>query len=313
VTFNVATWNVENLFRPGSGGTKLTRAGYRRKLDYLADTLVGAHADVVTLQEVGGEGELSDLAKATGDHFAHQAVGVPDPRGIRVGVLSRFPIAETGQWVDFPDGALRQVPDADGGLLNGMGRGALEVVIDVASLSVAHERVRVVTAHLKSKLLTFPGGRRYPRDEDERARGAGFALMRRSAEATAIRVFLNATMTADSEVPVVLTGDMNDGPEAVTTSILAGPEDGDPERPDKGDPVRLYNLADRIPARRRYSRLYNGRRELIDHIFVSRPLLLAGVTADALVDPLVPITASLKARERAVVPDHACVTARISW
>jgi hypothetical protein len=46
---------------------------------------------------------------------------------------------------------------------------------------------------------------------------------------------------------------------------------------------------------------------------VSRPLLLAGVTADALVDPLVPITASLKARERAVVPDHACVTARISW
>jgi predicted extracellular nuclease len=120
-------------------------------------------------------------------------------------------------------------------------------------------------------------------------------------------------MLGDPTVPVVVTGDMNDAPEAVTTSILTGPEDGDPERPDKGDPVRLYNLADRIPAERRYSRVYRGRGELIDHILVSRPLLLAGVRADSLVDDLVGITESLGVREKVVVPDHACVVAQMEW
>ena len=309
----VATWNVENLFRPGSGDTKLTQAAYQRKLDYIAGTLAGVRADVVALQEIGGEDELSDLAKAADGRFPYQAVGVPDGRGIRVAVLSRFPVDAARDWVDFPKGALKNVPDADGGVLNTMGRGALETLLDLSELNGAHGRLRLVTAHLKSKLLTFPGGRRFPRDEDERACGAGFALMRRSAEATAVRVGLNASMLRDPGVPVVVTGDMNDAPEAVTTSILTGPQDGDPERPDKGDPVRLYNLADRIPAKRRYSRVYRGRGELIDHILVSRPLLLAGVRADALVDDLVGITESLAVREKIVIPDHACVVAQMEW
>ena len=89
VTLTVATWNVENLFRPGSGGTKLTQTAYQRKLDNLASTLAGTGADVVALQEIGGADELGDLAKAAGDLFPHQAVGVPDPRGIRVGRTGR--------------------------------------------------------------------------------------------------------------------------------------------------------------------------------------------------------------------------------
>ena len=309
----VATWNVENLFRPGSDGTKLTAAGYQRKLDYLASTLAGTGADVVALQEIGGPDEVGDLVKAVGDRFPYQAVGVPDARGIRVAVLSRFPIDAAVDWVAFPEGGLKDVPDPDGGVLNAMGRGALDTLLDLSELDGGHDQLRLVTAHLKSKLLTYPGGRRFPKDEDERARGAGFALMRRGAEATAVRIGLNAAMLEHREVPVITAGDMNDSPEAVTTTILAGPEDGDPERPDKGDPVRLYNLADRIPSQRRYSRIYRGRGELIDHIFVSRPLLLAGVTADSLVDDLVGVTASLEAREKAVVPDHACVTAHINW
>jgi len=44
-----------------------------------------------------------------------------------------------------------------------MGRGALQV-----SVTAGGREVVVVTAHLKSKLLTFPGGRFRPRDEGER-------------------------------------------------------------------------------------------------------------------------------------------------
>jgi hypothetical protein len=40
--------------------------------------------------------------------------------------------------------------------------------------------VDVVSCHLKSKLLSFPGGRFSPRDEDERVR-FGVALNRRAA------------------------------------------------------------------------------------------------------------------------------------
>jgi hypothetical protein len=37
--------------------------------------------------------------------------------------------------------------------------------------------------------------------------------------------------------------------------------------------MRLFNLAARIDEKRRYSRIYRGNPELIDHIFVSEELL----------------------------------------
>ena len=83
--------------------------------------------------------------------------------------------------------------------------------------------LRVLTAHLKSKLLSFPGDRRYPRSENER----------------------------QPSVPTVLCGDLNDGVAAVTTVLLEGPADGDPHRPDKGDPLRLYNMGRLLPPQRR--------------------------------------------------------------
>jgi endonuclease/exonuclease/phosphatase family metal-dependent hydrolase len=122
-------------------------------------------ADVVCLQEVGGEQPLADLISTLGGGLPNTAIGQPDERGIRVAVLSRFPISERYDWVDFPDGALLSVPDPDGTVLTAMGRGALETVLTLEPA----RRLRVVTTHLKSKILSFPGGRRYPLDEDERA------------------------------------------------------------------------------------------------------------------------------------------------
>ena len=46
----------------------------------------------------------------------------------------------------------------------------------------------LVTVHLKSKLLTYPGGRFAPDDEDQRARFGAYALYRRAAEAATVRV-----------------------------------------------------------------------------------------------------------------------------
>jgi endonuclease/exonuclease/phosphatase family metal-dependent hydrolase len=218
VVLRVATWNVENLFLPGMDDGPSNEDVYTRKLAYLASVIIDVGADVVCLQEVGGEQPLSDLVSALGGSLPHTAIGQPDERGIRVAVMSRVPITEKYHWVDFPAGALPGVPDPDGNVLTAMGRGAVEIVLTLES----GRRLRVVTTHLKSKLLTFPDDRRYPLDENERARGAGYALLRRAAEAVAVRVELNTWMPREPDVPVVVAGDMNDEPQAVTTMLLAG-------------------------------------------------------------------------------------------
>jgi endonuclease/exonuclease/phosphatase family metal-dependent hydrolase len=305
------TWNLENLFRPGNPSGPPDQATYDTKLAYLAGMIRGVNPDAVAVQEVGDPAAADDLAAAIGDGWHAELSTRPDGRGIRVGVLSPHPILVEEQIVDLPDASLPHVPDVEGTTLTRMGRGGLQAHIDVAG------GIRLVTCHLKSKLLTYPGGRRFAKDEDERARGAGYALLRRAAEAVAIRVQLNKVMAADAQdgepgVPAILCGDLNDGPDAVTTTLLGGPDDANVGRPDKGDPVRLYNLADLLPAGRAYSRIYQGHGELIDHILVSRDLRLRVAGVDSLVDDIGSITASVEARRPANVPDHAPVVARFN-
>ena len=111
-----------------------------------------------------------------------------------------------------------QVNDA-GGMGSAMGRGALRVRVRAEGRDVD-----LLTCHLKSKLLTFPGPRFSPHDEDERARFASYALFRRSAEATTVRVRATSLLGGlGQERAVIVLGDLNDEPEAQTTQALLGP------------------------------------------------------------------------------------------
>ena len=156
-----------------------------------------------------------------------------------------------------------------------MGRGAVAITV----MSDAGDPVQLVTTHLKSKLLTFPHGRFEPRDEDERARFAAYALYRRAAEATTLRVWVTAALMNDGQNRrLILTGDLNDTMQAATTQLLLGPPGSEIgtasfDRPDKGDSRRLWNLAPLMPEGKNYSRIFEGRKELIDHILVSAALV----------------------------------------
>ena len=125
-----------------------------------------------------------------------------------------------------------------------MGRGALHLRV-TASSNVA---VDVVSLHLKSKLITYPGGRFTPRDEAERARYGAYGLYRRAAEAVAVRGFADELIAGEGDGRhVVVAGDFNDEVQAATTQIIHGPagsEIGTPgeNRPDQGDAYRLFNL-----------------------------------------------------------------------
>jgi hypothetical protein len=72
--------------------------------------------------------------------------------------------------------------------MNQMGRGGLRV-----TLRAGNRAVHIVTAHLKSKLLTFPAGFA-PANEDQRARFASYALYRRASEATTLRIHLDGLL-----------------------------------------------------------------------------------------------------------------------
>lgn len=192
-----------------------------------------------------------------------------------------------------------------------MGRGALRVRVAVG----AHQ-LDVVTCHLKSKLLSFPGGRFEPHDEGERARFAAYALDRRAAEAVTVRAYANRLLDGHGdERAVIVLGDLNDEPLAATTQILLGPPGSEIDTPgfarsDRGDPWRLWNLAPRISEQRRFTRVFHGRPELIDHILVSHALLtpLPAVDTGDVQPPS--ITEVLTARRDDPASDHAPVLAR---
>jgi endonuclease/exonuclease/phosphatase family metal-dependent hydrolase len=313
VTLTIATWNLENLFLPGSESGPPDQETFERKLDALAAMIDGVNPDVLAVQEVGDAPAFDELRARLAGEWHSELSPDGDDRGIRVGFLSRRPFTEVERIRKFPANTDPVRLQDDGTTTTQMGRGALRVRIDVDGTSVD-----LVTAHLKSKLLRFPNNRFSPRNEGERARYAGYALALRTAEAITLRD--RATSLLDGQGlqrAVVVLGDLNDEPLAATTQILLGPPGsefgtGGFTQPDKGDGQRLWNIAPELPADHAFSRVFNGRRELIDHILISRKLALLLQAADTGTTDLPSVTSNPRARLDATGSDHAPVFARFA-
>ncbi len=326
--FIVMTWNVENLYSPDPTDQTAKKV-FADKIKLLAKVIQDAKPDVVALQEVGGLEPLQALQAKLGAAYQHLEISLhPDNRGIRVAFLSKLPIDEREDIVDFPMGPALSIQNVNGAgdtvPVTAMGRGALRIRVTVNGTPVD-----LITAHLKSKLLTYPrpGGSSFtPRDENERAQVAGIALHRRTAEAVTLRMRANTMLSGNDENRLILLGDFNDVPDAQTSLLLTGPAGseigtGGFNRPDKGDDARLFNLAPAISAARRYSRIQNGRKEMLDQIFISVDLFATNDTGkkivpavDSLVDfakvlPSVSDNPNLRASE--IAPDHAPVIVKL--
>lgn len=309
----VATWNVENLYRPGAEFGPPDEQTYQRKLDALAATIRSIQPDVIGLQEIGSEEALSDLVTRLTPSLGplrQVCSEEPDQRGIRCAVLTRFEVVGSRNWSGFPR-PLRPVQVSDDSTTNAMGRGALQVRV-----LVGDERLDVVVAHLKSKLISYPGGRFQPKDEGERGRYAVYALGRRAAEAYALRRLADLLVAGEGQRrAVVVLGDFNDGVDAASTQILQGPAGsefgtGGEKTPDAGDAWRLWNLAPLLADEESFSRVYKGRGELIDHIFVSHRLKGQVRSVRSLVDRGLPsVGDDPAARRDAEDSDHAPIVA----
>jgi len=60
----IATWNLENLFRPGAPAGASDAATYRAMVAALAATIAELAPDVLAVQEVGDLAALQDVADA---------------------------------------------------------------------------------------------------------------------------------------------------------------------------------------------------------------------------------------------------------
>lgn len=279
----IMSWNVENLFAPQAAD----QAAYDTKLAELADVIRTAAPDLLAVQEIGDEQSFESLrtllgADWTGVLSTHFEADHP----IRVGWLSPGELSEVEEVVDLP-AALSPVKVADDGTtLAELGRGALAVTF----ITATGNPVRALTAHLKSKLLSFPGGRFDTHDEAERARYGVYALDRRAAEAAAVRDWATTALAGDwADRPLLVCGDLNDTLDAATTQLIFGPPGsqigtGGFDRPDRGDAQRLWDVGYAMTPPNDYSRINQGRHELIDHILVSHAMI--GHLTDAATVPL---------------------------
>src|SRR5206468_3466129 len=154
-----------------------------------------------------------------GPGWAGVLSGHPDGRGIRVGWATPHgggALHDPTDIVDLPPLLAPVQVDDDGTTITGMKRGALAVTWTTPG----GQPVLAAPAHLKSKLLTFPGGRFSTRDEGERARYAVYALDERAAGAATVRAWATTALAGHGQtIPVLVCGDLNDTPDAATTQL----------------------------------------------------------------------------------------------
>jgi endonuclease/exonuclease/phosphatase family metal-dependent hydrolase len=286
--YRLGTFNVYNLVNPGVtyyGSKSYSDKTFARKVVWLAGQLDQMDADIVGFQEVFHEDALREVLDNTHtSDYTNQAVAFRKVSGSdpspAVAIASRYNILETTVHEAIPRSARLELDDGSRVPIETFSRPVLECVIDVPNLGP----VVVFVAHLKSKRPQYLENEK--EDFYAEARASARSLVRRAVEAVGLRALLLARLTRANKWPVVLVGDLNDAARAVTTTVISGTP---PWRFAKLAEKRkvwdrlLYNAAELISRRSlvapRYTHIFNGYFEVLDHIFVSEEFYRANPKA----------------------------------
>ncbi|MFO1219557.1 MAG: endonuclease/exonuclease/phosphatase family protein [Burkholderiaceae bacterium] len=276
-TLTVASCNMLNLALPlrafYENQEPYTADEQARKTAWLGAMLERLNADVVGFQEVWDEPALKAAVARSGLHYGlvaapgaeAGAAGTP-----RVGLATRLQLESIASIAEFAPAERVMVPE--------LGEHArFERPVLKAALRTKHgQLLHVLVVHLKSKrpkfLLDAQGAALEDRDDPRIvARASLRALLMRGAEAAALRGILIDLIRGTRE-PLVLLGDMNDTPHAVTTQMIAATQAVAYDR--QARDAALFHALDvqTEPALRRdmvYSHVHQGWPELIDQIWVS--------------------------------------------
>jgi endonuclease/exonuclease/phosphatase family metal-dependent hydrolase len=283
-TLVLATCNTLNLANPGrlfyANQEPFGAEEYQRKVQWLGSMLRRLNADVVAVQEVWDESALREAVAASGLRYAH--VGAPGTehgaQGTpRVGLVTRWPVIEVQSHAAFAPQQVVAVPELGA-------HGAFERPVLEALLAMPGERgpLRVLVVHLKSKRPKFlqNAAGEVIEDRDDPAivaRATLRSLVMRAAECAALRVLVHARLVRTRE-PLVLMGDLNDSPQAVTTQMVAATQSIAYDR--QARDVALFHAGDvqsEATIRRdvAYSHVHQGLPDVLDQIWVSEEFVAA--------------------------------------
>lgn len=277
-TLLLATCNALNLANPGrlfyANQEPFGADEYARKVDWLGSMLRRLNADVIAFQEVWDEAALRDAITASGLRYPHAAApgaeqgatGTP-----RVGLATRWPLLELRSHQAFEPQQAVAVPEF--GEHRAFERPVLEALIEMPG---GRGTLRVLAVHLKSKRPKFLQNEAGEAIEDRDdpaviARATLRSLVMRASECAALRLLVHARL-ANTREPLVLMGDLNDSPHAVTTQMVAATQAIAFDRAARD--TALFHAPDvqSDAAIRRdvaYSHVYQGWPEVLDQIWVS--------------------------------------------
>lgn len=283
-TLVLATCNLLNLARPGrafyANQEPYGADEYARKVDWLGAMVRRLNADVLAVQEVWDESALRDAVAASGLRYSTVAApgteqgaeGTP-----RVGLVTRWPVVSMQSHSAFAPAQTVDVPEL--GPHRAFERPVLEALLELPG---GRGTMRVLVAHLKSKRPKFlqnEAGEVVENRDDPavQARATLRSLVMRAAECAALRMVVHARLASTRE-PLVLMGDLNDSPHAVTTQIVAATQAVAYDRGARD--VALFHAGDvqSDAAIRRdvaYSHVHQGWPDVLDQIWVSEEFVAA--------------------------------------
>lgn len=279
----IATFNVENL------DDEFDEVPLEARLPILRPTLERLDADLVLLQEVnaqrGDDGErrlaaLDQLIEGTRYEDYHRAVSTTESDEIRMErnlvTLSRYRI----------DSAVSVRADlvrpGSYTVLTGDERRERDILIDRPLLHCQHvledgSTLHTINLHLKSKRPNRIAGAQAPDEPWKWVSVAGWAegyflsSMQRVTQALELRLLVDQIFDADDDAQIVVGGDFNSDLWDVPMEAVRGrPENlSNPDLAGRAMlPVELS-----VAESARWSLIYQGRREMIDHLLVSRSMI----------------------------------------
>ncbi|MFP8777406.1 endonuclease/exonuclease/phosphatase family protein [Hydrogenophaga sp. RWCD_12] len=281
-TLMMASCNVLNLAQPGrhfyDGQDPYSQNEFERKVDWLGDRFRVLNADVLAVQEVWDELALRAAVSRSGLQYGtvlvpgaengpgqHGAQGTP-----RVGMVTRLKVESVQSITDFPAAAVVQVP--------GLGpHTRFERPPLLATLRMKHgQEIAVITAHLKSKrpkYLQDAQGKTLEDTEDPAVQAVGSlrSLIMRAAEALALRLKV-VELLHRTRLPLIVMGDLNDGPHSVTTQLIAATSQVAYDKGARDNALfSAWDVQGDAALRRdvAYSHIHQGYPEVLDQLLVS--------------------------------------------
>lgn len=280
----MATFNLENL-----GDVPGEEPSLKSRISLMRPQLLRMDADVLCLQEVHAQGgadsrelsALDELLEETPYADFHRAfTQVEDaekPYAERnLVVLSRFPISSRKQYRNdsAPAPLYRPVtadPEEEEAEPVRWERPILHVTLELPDERTLH----LVNLHLKSKIPTDVPGQKEDaytwRSASGWAEGFFLSSIKRVGQALETRMLVDEIFDGEEDALVAVVGDFNADLEEVPVLAIRG----DAESTGNGALAGrvLVPTENSVPESSRYTLFHRGRKEMIDHLLVSRSLL----------------------------------------